>query len=92
MIEKRKLASVLLHAKDNNVVYCHVETGCKVALDNLNGANGITKSPWNETYYIANHRLGGVKLLDRQLDDTLALIDEIPTGAFSPLYETTHAC
>jgi len=45
----------------------------------MDANNGIKKSLTNDTYYVANSRLGGVSVLERQADDSLILTDYMPT-------------
>ena len=76
------ILGVILHAKKESVGFCHQDRGCKIAIDQLYSVNGIAKSPWNDTYYVANPHLGGMRVLSRQADDRLVLDDEIPTGLY----------
>ena len=45
----------------------------------MNGNNGIAKAP-NGTFYVANAMRGGLNVLEEQADNTLVLLDVIPTG------------
>lgn len=54
--------------------------GCKIAVDNIFGLNGIAKSPTNNTYYVCAPFVGGVHVFGRQGNDRLVLDDEISTG------------
>ncbi len=45
----------------------------------MNGNNGITKAQ-NGTFYVANAMRGGLSVLEEQADNTLVLLDVIPTG------------
>ncbi|KAF9029514.1 calcium-dependent phosphotriesterase [Hymenopellis radicata] len=61
----------------STVVYCHGGQ-CKVAISGLSYANGITAAP-NGTVYIASTIARGIRVLDRQEDNSLVLDDLIPT-------------
>ncbi|EJD03191.1 calcium-dependent phosphotriesterase [Fomitiporia mediterranea MF3/22] len=61
----------------SNVAYCHATDGCKVAADNLIGANGITRGK-DGTYYVASSKSGRIYVLEQQADNKLVLTDEIP--------------
>lgn len=62
------------------VGFCHLENGCKIAAPKLPGANGIAKSPHNETIYVSSAQSGGIRAFERQSDNTLQLLDFITTG------------
>ena len=59
--------------------YCHVDDGCKYALEKTHSSNGITSAP-NGTIYVADSLFGGVTVLERQTDNTLVVSDSISTG------------
>ncbi|KAM6502126.1 hypothetical protein JOM56_002103 [Amanita muscaria] len=61
-----------------SVVYCNTDTGCKFAMINMHGSNGIVKAQ-NDTIYVANVLGGGVSVLERQRDNTLVLSEYIKT-------------
>lgn len=48
-----------------------------MAIDGLMGANGITKDK-NGLYYVASSKTGRIYVLERQSDNTLVIVDEIP--------------
>ncbi|KAH8119425.1 calcium-dependent phosphotriesterase [Phellopilus nigrolimitatus] len=60
----------------SNVGYCHAENGCKVAVDNISGANGITKDK-DGKYYVASSKSTEVFVLERQADSSLVITDVI---------------
>ncbi|KAK7685311.1 hypothetical protein QCA50_011674 [Cerrena zonata] len=60
------------------VGYCHVDEGCKFAAKNLPSANGIARSPINDTFYVASGFGGGLQILEKQTDNTLVLTDVVP--------------
>lgn len=62
-----------------SVGYCNLKEGCKFAVTNMHGNNGITKAP-NNTFYVANSIFGGVTILEQQSDNTLVLTDVVRTG------------
>ncbi|KAG8213685.1 hypothetical protein J3R82DRAFT_10383 [Butyriboletus roseoflavus] len=59
--------------------------GCKFAYTGLHASNGIVKgtNPGNDTFYVADCVLGGVTVLERQSDNTLAFMEVIKTGLSS---------
>lgn len=59
--------------------YCHVDDGCKFAIQKLRGSNGITSAK-NGTFYVADSFRGGVTVLEQQADHTLVVTDRIPVG------------
>ncbi|KDR75056.1 hypothetical protein GALMADRAFT_248922 [Galerina marginata CBS 339.88] len=61
----------------SSVGYCHVEVGCKYAIQNMHGNNGIARGP-NSTIYVANCLKGGLNILDIQRDNTLVITDFVP--------------
>ncbi|KAF4620609.1 hypothetical protein D9613_000255 [Agrocybe pediades] len=64
----------LLGRASTSVVYCHVEQGCKYAIENMQGNNGIARAP-NGTFYIANCLHGGLYVLEERKDNKLQLVD-----------------
>ena len=65
-----------------SVGYCHVDEGCKIAMDGLHGSNGITRAQ-NGTVYVANSKSGRIHVLEEQNDHSLVLVDAIAFGAFA---------
>ncbi|KAI0276382.1 serum paraoxonase/arylesterase [Russula aff. rugulosa BPL654] len=59
-----------------SVGYCHVDEGCKIAVDGLSGSNGIVRAQ-NGTVYVADAKLGGIHVLEEQNDHSLVLVDNI---------------
>lgn len=71
---------MFMQIKRESVGFCHIDLGCKIAIDHIFGVNGIAKSPTNDTYYVCTPFLGFVHVLSRQADDRLVLDEQIPTG------------
>ncbi|KAJ6609817.1 hypothetical protein B0H10DRAFT_2062606 [Mycena sp. CBHHK59/15] len=69
----------LLGYAGGSVGYCHVKKGCKFATQKVHGANGITRAPNNDTFYVSNSIFGGVTVFERQSDDALVKTHTIPT-------------
>ncbi|KAI5889211.1 calcium-dependent phosphotriesterase [Schizophyllum commune H4-8] len=80
---------MIMQVAATSVGHCHVDRGCKIALDKLPGANGIVRLP-------ATHQTGRlsktdtklmlgsatrpeVRILERQADDTLELTKFLPS-------------
>jgi len=61
-----------------SVGFCHVDEGCKIAISNMHGNNGITRAK-NDTFYVANCLWGGLTILEKQSDNTLVLTDSVHT-------------
>lgn len=61
-----------------NVGYCEA-TGCKAAVENLVGANGITRDATGK-FFVASSTSGRIFVLEKQEDKSLVLTDEIPLG------------
>lgn len=74
-----RLIEGYLRLSRTSVGYCHVVDGCKIAANKLHTSNGITKSPTNDTFYVASSRGGGIQVLEKQTDNTLVLTEVIPT-------------
>ncbi|KAJ7045403.1 hypothetical protein C8F04DRAFT_1025033 [Mycena alexandri] len=72
----------VLGLESGSVGYCHVQSGCKFAIKNIHGANGIVRAPNNESFYVSNSVFGGIAVLERQTDNALLKTHTIPTGAF----------
>ncbi|KAF9449175.1 serum paraoxonase/arylesterase [Macrolepiota fuliginosa MF-IS2] len=64
--------------KATSVVYCHVKEGCKYAIKDMNGNNGIVRAS-NGTLYVAGCVYGGLTVLEEQSDNTLVITDHIKT-------------
>ena len=65
-----------------SVGYCHVDEGCKIAVDGLPGSNGIARAQ-NGTVYVANSKSGQIHVLEEQNDHSLVVVDAIAVGAFA---------
>ncbi|EAU91102.2 serum paraoxonase/arylesterase [Coprinopsis cinerea okayama7 len=66
----------MLGRSATSVVYCHVDEGCKFAIQGMHGNNGIAQAP-NGTIYVVNSLHGALNVLERQADNTLVLTDVI---------------
>ncbi|KAL0574958.1 hypothetical protein V5O48_007003 [Marasmius crinis-equi] len=69
-----------LFSPASSVGYCHVEQGCKLVSENNPMNNGITRAP-NDTIYVASTTGRAVRVFERQEDNSLVLMDEIPCEA-----------
>jgi hypothetical protein len=81
ILKQMKFVNTLLRRPVASVGYCHVNEGCKFAASKIHQANGIASV--NDTFYVANTMEGTVTVLERQNDNSLVLMDVIPTGALS---------
>jgi arylesterase / paraoxonase len=77
---QKHIINIIFRPEQLTVGYCHRDSGCKIAINHMSNLNGITKSPWNDTYYVANSVHGGIAVLSRQADNRLVLDDEISSG------------
>ncbi|KAL1661824.1 hypothetical protein GGF50DRAFT_129178 [Schizophyllum commune] len=94
---------MILQVAATSVGHCHVDRGCKIALDKLPGANGIVRLPsdWAgdkrdaATDGAGEHKtrlmLGSatrpeVRILERQANDTLEVVEVYEHGKSSPFY------
>jgi hypothetical protein len=64
-----------------SVGFCHVDEGCKIAVDGLTGSNGIVRAQ-NGTVYVADAKLGQIHVLEEQNDHSLVLVDAIAMDRF----------
>ncbi|KAJ6586819.1 hypothetical protein DFH09DRAFT_1141619 [Mycena vulgaris] len=69
----------LIGLESGSVGYCDVKAGCKFAIRNMHGANGIARGPNNDTIFVANSIGGGITVLERQSDNALLKTHSIPT-------------
>ncbi|KAG6820987.1 hypothetical protein H0H93_008616 [Arthromyces matolae] len=68
----------IIGRSSSSVGYCHFETGCKYAITNIQGSNGIARAA-NDTFYVVNSVAGSINILERQSDSTLVITDAIET-------------
>ncbi|KAF8608964.1 serum paraoxonase/arylesterase [Ceratobasidium sp. AG-I] len=59
-----------LSIKSTSVGYCHVNTGCKIAADELVTSNGIVRAP-NGDVWVASSHGGYITVHEQQADKTL---------------------
>ncbi|KAJ7579296.1 hypothetical protein C8J56DRAFT_965373 [Mycena floridula] len=59
-----------------NVVHCHLDEGCKVAISGLPSSNGIAEAS-NGTIYVASVLGGSLRVLEQQQDHSLVVTDVI---------------
>ncbi|KAJ6586820.1 hypothetical protein DFH09DRAFT_910051, partial [Mycena vulgaris] len=67
----------LIGLESGSVGYCDVKAGCKYAIRNVHGANGIARAPNNDTIFVANAIGGGINVFERQSDNALLKTDFI---------------
>ncbi|KAJ3934717.1 MAG: hypothetical protein NXY57DRAFT_629154 [Lentinula lateritia] len=60
----------------SSVGYCNSDLGCKIAVDNLYTANGITKAT-NGTVYVASTSGLELKMFEKQDDDSLLFLEGV---------------
>ncbi|KAJ7703303.1 hypothetical protein B0H17DRAFT_1194495 [Mycena rosella] len=61
----------LIGLESGSVGYCDVQAGCKYAIRNIIGANGIARAPNNDTIFVSSSTGGGISVLERQSDNAL---------------------
>ncbi|KAH9484989.1 Serum paraoxonase/arylesterase 2 [Psilocybe cubensis] len=64
--------------RNASVGYCHLDQGCKFARTRTHSSNGIARAN-NGTLYIADSTFGDITVLEAQVDNTLVVVDSIPT-------------
>jgi len=69
----------LLGRASTSVGYCHIDKGCKYAITNMHGNNGIARSS-NGTFYVANCIRGGLNVLEERENNRLEVVDFVPAG------------
>ncbi|KAK0481526.1 hypothetical protein IW261DRAFT_1471134 [Armillaria novae-zelandiae] len=62
----------------SSVGYCHVEEGCKTSISRMLNNNGIVQAE-NGTIYVSSTLSSGIRVLEKQEDNTLVLTDVIPS-------------
>ncbi|KAK0466322.1 uncharacterized protein EV420DRAFT_1511070 [Desarmillaria tabescens] len=62
----------------SSVGYCHVEEGCKTSISGMLNNNGIVQAD-NGTIYVSSTLSSGIRVLEKQEDNTLVLTDVIPS-------------
>ncbi|EIN11802.1 serum paraoxonase/arylesterase [Punctularia strigosozonata HHB-11173 SS5] len=67
-----------------SVGYCHLDEGCRFAVQNLPGANGIARNK-HDVFYVANDRHPEIRVLEKQADNSLVVTDLIKPGADYPI-------
>ncbi|KAG8698661.1 hypothetical protein FRC08_005772 [Ceratobasidium sp. 394] len=70
---------ILFRVKSTWVGYCHVDTGCKVAADELYVSNGIVRVN-DGTVWVASSGSGDITVHEQQADKTLVPTEIIKTG------------
>ncbi|KAF8608962.1 calcium-dependent phosphotriesterase [Ceratobasidium sp. AG-I] len=74
----RKL-QLIFRFKSTFVGYCHVTTGCKVAVDELYSANGILRTDNGDIWVVSSFG-GYISVHEQQADKTLVLTEVIQVG------------
>jgi len=63
-----------------SVGYCHVHSGCRIAISGLHGTNGIARAQ-NGSVYVGSSKAGQIRVYEEQTDQSLVLTDIIALGA-----------
>ncbi len=63
-----------------SVGYCHVDSGCRIAISGLHGTNGIARAQ-NGSVYVGSSKAGQIRVYEEQNDQSLVLTDIIALGA-----------
>ncbi|KAF9519708.1 hypothetical protein BS47DRAFT_1336806 [Hydnum rufescens UP504] len=74
-----RTATFLFNLARSSVGYCHVDHGCKMAAESVNGANGITTID-GDIFYVSNSFGGAIGVFRRLTDNTLSQVDSIFLG------------
>ncbi|KAG9126325.1 hypothetical protein FRC07_003892 [Ceratobasidium sp. 392] len=75
----KRYLHLLFRVKSTWVGYCHVDTGCKVAADELYFSNGIVRAS-DGTVWVASSGSGDITVHEQQADKTLAPTEVIQIG------------
>lgn len=85
------MLQVYLRLTGIGITYCHVDEGCKFAVQGLPPINGLARAPaesrvgGQDIFYAAGYGLEGkIFALEKQADDSLVLLDTIENGALVP--------
>ncbi|KAL1734760.1 hypothetical protein EV714DRAFT_201961 [Schizophyllum commune] len=67
---------MILQVAATSMGHCHVDRGCKIALDKMPGANGIVRLPADWTkLMLGSATRPEVRILKRRADDTLEVVE-----------------
>jgi len=78
---------VYLRLTGIGITYCHVEEGCRFAIEGLPSINGLARAPaesrvgGQDIFYAAGYGAEGkIFVLEKQADESLVLVDTIEIG------------
>jgi hypothetical protein len=69
------------------IAYCHVDQGCKFAVEGLPAINGLARAPESrvggqDTFYAAAYGTEGkIYVFEKQADESFVLVDTVEIGA-----------
>lgn len=73
------------------ITYCHVDEGCKFAVEGLPAINGLARAPaesrvgGQDIFYAAGYGVESKTfVLEKQADESLVLVDTIEMSALVP--------
>ncbi|KAL1750399.1 hypothetical protein FB107DRAFT_294602 [Schizophyllum commune] len=66
---------MILQVAATSVGHCHVDRGCKIALDKMPGANGIDTAEHKTRLMLGSATRPEIRILERQADDTLEVVE-----------------
>ena len=82
---------VYLRLTGIGITYCHIDEGCKFAVEGLPSINGLARAPaesrvgGQDIFYAAGYGVEGkIFVLEKQADESLVLVDTIEMGALVP--------
>ncbi|CAE6479863.1 unnamed protein product [Rhizoctonia solani] len=75
----RTLIDRILHIKSTTVGYCHSDTGCKIAADELYASNGLIRTQ-DGKFWVASTFGGYITVHEHQADNTLVPTEVIHVG------------
>ncbi|CUA74444.1 hypothetical protein RSOLAG22IIIB_05553 [Rhizoctonia solani] len=75
----RALIDWVFHIKCTTVGYCHSDTGCKIAADELYASNGLTRAQ-DGNFWVASTFGGYITVHEHQADNTLVPTEIIQVG------------
>ncbi|CAE6435371.1 unnamed protein product [Rhizoctonia solani] len=75
----RTLVDSVFGVKSTTVGYCHSDTGCKIAADELYSSNGLARTK-DGNFWVASTYGGYVTIHERQADNTLVPTEVVQVG------------
>ncbi|CAE7061263.1 unnamed protein product [Rhizoctonia solani] len=75
----RALTDLLFRVKSTTVGYCHADTGCKIAADELYASNGLARTE-DGNFWVASTYGAYITIHERQADNSLVPTEVVKVG------------